>query len=54
MIRIKVGDKYVEFVTEYQLVLTDDPEKAGWYTWSGQIRAEELINYHLTMDKEKS
>jgi hypothetical protein len=52
-VRIKVGDKYVEFVTEERLDLTDDPEKAGVYTWEGQGRAEDLIKYHLTMDEQK-
>lgn len=52
-VRIKVGDKYVEFVTEEALLLTDDPEKAGLYSWEGQGRAEELIKYHLTMDEQK-
>jgi len=51
MIRIRVGDKYVEFVTEEQFILTDDPERAACYTWEGQVRAEELIRYHLTMNE---
>ena len=51
MTRIRVGDKYVEYVTEEVLVLTDDPEKAGVFSWEGQERAAELIQYHLTMDE---
>jgi hypothetical protein len=48
---LKVGDKFVEFVTEEQLDLTDDIEKAGWFTWEGSVRAEELVRFHLAMDK---
>jgi hypothetical protein len=51
VIRIKVGDKYVEFVTEDALHLTDDIEKAGYYTWEGQVEAEKLIKYHLVMNE---
>jgi hypothetical protein len=51
VIRIKVGDKYVEFVTEDALHLTDDIEKAGYYTWGGQVEAEKLIKYHLVMNE---
>ena len=51
MIRIRLGDKYVEYVTEDVLVLTDDPEKAAMYSWEGQVRAAELIHYHLVMDE---
>ena len=50
MIRIRVGDQYVEFVTEEVLHLTDDPDRAAVFTWEGQVRAEELIRYHQTMD----
>lgn len=49
--RIRVGDKYVQFVTEEVLILTDDPEEAGVYSWEGQVRAEELIRYHLIMEE---
>lgn len=52
MTRIRVGDKWVQFVTEERLILTDDVEEAGVYSWEGQERAAELIRYHLTMDKE--
>lgn len=44
---IKIGDKYVEFVTEDRLVLTDDPNRAGAYSWEGQIQAKMLIDKHL-------
>jgi hypothetical protein len=50
--RIRVGDKYVEFVTEDRLILTDDPEAAGLYSWAGQVRAAELVQYHLTMEAQ--
>jgi len=53
MTRIKVGDKWVQFVTEEILILTDDIEEAGMYSWEGQGIAEKLIEYHLTMDKQK-
>ena len=49
---IKVGDKWVQFVTEEKLVLTDKREEAGGYSWIGQIQAQELVNYHLLMDGE--
>ena len=52
MTRIRVGDKWVQFVTEEVLILTDDVEEAGVYSWAGQVRAVELIRYHLIMDKE--
>jgi hypothetical protein len=47
-IRIRVGVRqWVEFVTEEKLILTDDIEKAGVYSWEGQVRAEELVRAHL-------
>mgnify|MGYP001572801937 CR=1 FL=1 len=51
MIRIRVGDKYVEFVTQDVLILTDDPEKAGVYSWEGQVLAEGLVRYHLIINE---
>ena len=51
MTRIRVGDQYVEFVIEEVLVLTDDPERAGVYSWEGQVLAEELVRYHLIMNE---
>ena len=51
MTRIRVGDKWVQFVTDEILILTDDPGEAGVYSWAGQVRAAELIRYHLIMDK---
>ena len=51
-IRIRVGNHYVEYVTEEALHLTDDRDKAAVFTWEGQVRAEELIRYHMTMDDQ--
>lgn len=47
MIRIKVGSKYVQFVTPEKLILTDDEEDAGAFSWEGSLRAEKLIEFHM-------
>ncbi len=51
--RVKVGDRYVQSVTEGRLVLTDDVEKVRWYTWEGQLKAEKLVDYHMTMNAKR-
>lgn len=41
-------------MTEDKLILTDDPEEAGWYSWEGQVEAERLIRRHIEdMDPEE-
>ena len=52
MIRIKVGNQYVQFVTEEKLLLTDRRDDAGCFTWEGQVEAEKMVKYHLTMNEE--
>jgi hypothetical protein len=47
MIRIQVGNCYVEFVTEDRLILTNDQEKAGVFSSEGADKAHELVKWHL-------
>jgi hypothetical protein len=52
VIRIKVGSKYVQFVTPEKLILTDDEEDAGVFSWEGSLRAEQLIAFHMKNAKD--
>lgn len=53
MTRIRIGNQWVMYVTEEVLMLTNDPDLAGVFSWEGQVRAEELVRYHLAMDEVK-
>jgi hypothetical protein len=50
MTRINVGGRWVQFVTEEVLLLTDSIEEAACFSWDGQVHAADLIRYHLKMD----
>jgi hypothetical protein len=49
-----VGDRYVEFVTEDVLMLTDNKDEAGGFSPERSWEARALIEYHLRKEKDKN
>lgn len=54
MTQLRLGDEFVEYITEDAVHMTTDPEKGAWFNWpDSAYRAEVIALKHLKAGRVK-